>query len=188
MLLFEFTIISKRVILNFKIQSAVGKDITVNELLPAFNSLLKDMEGEVRSAAAAKIQGGLFNCNLFRSISLYHGFLSSYFSAFCAALPPAGREKSIVTHVLPVVKELVTDPNQHVKTALASVIMGLAPILGKDLTMEHLLPIYLTLLRDETAEVRLNIISSLDKVCYSEKHFFVQLSFFEYLSLVLVAN
>lgn len=79
-------------------------------------------------------------------------------------MPPAGREKAILSHIFPVVKELVTDPNQHVKTALASVIMGLAPILGKDLTMEHLLPIYLTLLRDETAEVRLNIISSLDKV------------------------
>lgn len=47
--------------LNFKIQSAVGKDITVNELLPAFSSLLKDMEGEVRSAAAAKIQGNFFS-------------------------------------------------------------------------------------------------------------------------------
>lgn len=41
---------------SFQIQAAVGKDISVNELLPAFNSLLKDMEGEVRSAAAAKIQ------------------------------------------------------------------------------------------------------------------------------------
>lgn len=87
-----------------------------------------------------------------------------FVAEFCAALPAAGREKAILTHVLPVVKELVTDPNQHVKTALASVVMGLAPILGNELTMEHLLPIYLTLLRDETAEVRLNIISSLDKV------------------------
>lgn len=100
---------------------------------------------------------------------LNSSFTLSYIPAFCAALPAAGREKAILTHVLPVVKELVTDPNQHVKTALASVVMGLAPILGKDLTMEHLLPIYLTLLRDETAEVRLNIISSLDKVCFHEK-------------------
>ncbi len=66
--------------------------------------------------------------------------------------------------ILPVVKELVSDPNQHVKTALASVVMGLAPVLGKEMTIEHLLPMYLSLLKDETAEVRLNIISSLDKV------------------------
>lgn len=84
--------------------------------------------------------------------------------AFCAALPPVGRDKAILQHVLPVIKDLVSDPNQHVKTALASTVMGLAPILGCDLTMDHLLPIYLTLLRDETPEVRLNIISSLDKV------------------------
>ena len=35
-------------------------------------------------------------------------------------------------HVLPCVKELVSDANQHVKSALASVIMGLSPILGKN--------------------------------------------------------
>lgn len=97
---------------------------------------------------------------------MYNEQIVMTFAAFCAALPAVGREKAILTHVLPVVKELVTDPNQHVKTALASVVMGLAPILGKDLTMEHLLPIYLILLRDETAEVRLNIISSLDKVSF----------------------
>lgn len=125
------------------------------------------MEGEVRSAAAAKIQGEPFYSQ--ENNLEYNPIL--YFLAFSAALPVNGREKAILTHILPVVKELVTDPNQHVKTALASVVMGLAPILGKDLTMEHLLPIYLTLLRDETAEVRLNIISSLDKVCLYGKYF-----------------
>lgn len=37
-----------------------------------------------------------------------------------------------MTYVLPCVKELVNDTNMHVKSALASVIMGLSPILGKD--------------------------------------------------------
>lgn len=36
-----------------------------------------------------------------------------------------------MTNILPIVQELVGDPNQHVKSALASVIMGLSPILGK---------------------------------------------------------
>lgn len=39
----------------------MGKDIALSDLLPAFNSLLKDMEGEVRSAAAGKIQGNVIN-------------------------------------------------------------------------------------------------------------------------------
>ena len=37
-----------------------------------------------------------------------------------------------MTNILPCVKDLVADANQHVKSALASVIMGLSPILGKD--------------------------------------------------------
>ena len=44
---------------------------------------------------------------------------------------PLAQEEVIMTHLLPCVKELVTDANQHVKSAMASVIMGLSPILGK---------------------------------------------------------
>lgn len=43
----------------------------------------------------------------------------------------------------------MSDANQHVKSALASVIMGLSPILGKDNTVEHLLPLFLAQLKDE---------------------------------------
>lgn len=46
-------------------------------------------------------------------------------------------------------QELVSDTNQHVKSALASVIMGLSTILGKENTIEHLLPLFLTQLKDE---------------------------------------
>lgn len=61
-------------------------------------------------------------------------------------------------------QELVTDGNQHVKSALAGVIMGLSPILGKENTVNHLLPLFLSQLKDECPEVRLNIISNLDCV------------------------
>jgi serine/threonine-protein phosphatase 2A regulatory subunit A len=37
-----------------------------------------------------------------------------------------------MSQILPCVKDMVGDMNQHVKSALASVIMGLSPILGKD--------------------------------------------------------
>lgn len=49
-------------------------------------------------------------------------------------------------------QELVSDTNQHVKSALASVIMGLSTILGKDNTIEHLLPLFLAQLKDEVKE------------------------------------
>ncbi|KAJ8445358.1 hypothetical protein Cgig2_010716 [Carnegiea gigantea] len=61
-------------------------------------------------------------------------------------------------------KDLSSDSSQHVRSALASVIMGMAPILGKDATIEQLLPIFLSLLKDEFPDVRLNIISKLDQV------------------------
>ena len=67
------------------------------------------------------------------------------------------------------------------QSALASVIMGLSPILGKNNTIEHLLPLFLSQLKDECpdvsrnifevkiflnpyCQVRLNIISNLDCV------------------------
>lgn len=46
----------------------------------------------------------------------------------------------------------MSDTNQHVKSALASVIMGLSAILGKDNTIEHLLPLFLAQLKDEVKE------------------------------------
>ena len=54
-----------------------------------------------------------------------------------------------MSEILPIVKDLVNDPNPHVKTALAGVIMNLAPILGQANTTEDLLPLFLIQLKDE---------------------------------------
>uniref|UniRef100_A0AC35TKF7 TOG domain-containing protein n=1 Tax=Rhabditophanes sp. KR3021 TaxID=114890 RepID=A0AC35TKF7_9BILA len=113
---------------------------SVNEFMQSYIALLKDPEAEVRGAAASKLE------------------------SVCGKLPEDGREAILMSQILPVVKDLVGDSNHHVKTSLASVIMGLAPLFNTQNTTENLLPIYLQLLRDETAEVRLNIISSLDKI------------------------
>ena len=40
-----------------QLQKAVGPEITKNDLVPAFQSLLKDCEAEVRAAAAHKVKG-----------------------------------------------------------------------------------------------------------------------------------
>ena len=74
---------------------------------------------------------------------------------------PAGWPESVDGEIVPRIKELAGDASQHVRAALASVVMGLAPTLGKDRTIEHLLPVFLTLLKDEIPEVRLNIIETL---------------------------
>ncbi|KAI6194293.1 Serine/threonine-protein phosphatase 2A 65 kDa regulatory subunit A beta isoform-like protein [Aphelenchoides besseyi] len=123
-----------------EIQEAFKDKITLDEMVSIYTNLLKDTEGEVRDAAASKLH------------------------AFCAALPEPGRKEAVVNEILTVIKPLTSDANQHVKIALASVIMGLAPILGQENTVTHLLLIFLSMLHDDTPEVRLNIISSLDKV------------------------
>uniref|UniRef100_A0A8C4LKS8 Phosphatase PP2A regulatory subunit A/Splicing factor 3B subunit 1-like HEAT repeat domain-containing protein n=1 Tax=Equus asinus asinus TaxID=83772 RepID=A0A8C4LKS8_EQUAS len=123
-----------------ELQKAVGPKITVNDLIPAFQNLLQDCEAEVRAAAAHKVR------------------------ELCENLPTEGRETIITNQILPYRKELVCDTNQYVKSALASVIMGLSTILGKENTIEHLLPLFLAQLKDECPEVCLNIISNLDCV------------------------
>lgn len=56
------------------------------------------------------------------------------------------------------------DTSQYVRAALAGVVMELAPILGKQSTIDQLVPVFLTLLKDQFPEVRLNVISKLDQV------------------------
>ena len=56
---------------------------------------------------------------------------------FCLILEKGVQEQVIMTQLLPCVKELVTDANQHVKSALASIIMGLSPILGKVISAQE---------------------------------------------------
>ncbi|CAN0386663.1 unnamed protein product, partial [Laminaria digitata] len=56
------------------------------------------------------------------------------------------------------------DPSDHVRQALASVMNDMSPVLGKENTINHLLPMLLTLLRDTNPDVRLNIISGLQAV------------------------
>jgi len=78
------------------------------------------------------------------------------------------------------IEDLVSDSSQHVRAALGTQISGLAPILGKqeyvrlqlprqkmltqNRTIDHLLPMFLQMLKDEFPDVRLHIISKLELV------------------------
>ena len=59
-------------------------------------------------------------------------FLSHVCVAFCEALSEDYRVDAILTQLLPCIQQLANDANQHVKSALASVIMGLSPLVGKE--------------------------------------------------------
>jgi hypothetical protein len=76
----------------------------------------------------------------------------------------------LLLQVVPRVKELANDSSQFVRAALAGVVMELAPQLGKQPTIEHLVPVFLNLLRDPYPDVRLNVISKLDQVRGRQQH------------------
>ena len=69
----------------------------------------------------------------------------------------------VTNQILPCVKSLAADTSQYVRSALALVIMELAPLLGKTATIDHLLPLFLSMLGDETPHAQLDIISKLDR-------------------------
>lgn len=102
------------------------------QLLQSFISLLKDVEPEVRTAATANLTRTAKVCT----------------PEHCQLL-------------LPLLQELSQDQSEHVREALALVVLGLAPIVGKEDTMQKLLPTFLLLLRDPHATVRLGMVSEL---------------------------
>lgn len=129
---------------------ALGPAAIRMHLLPAYRDILKDTEPEVQTAAAFEV---------------------TEFVKRVVALPAAGSgQKSgmdlAIDEIFPIVEQLVTDNSPHVRSALASNIMGLAPVLGSDMTLKHLVDLVLALLKDECAEVRLNVIARLDKVSF----------------------
>jgi len=121
-------------------------------LIPAFESLLRDTEAEVRTAAT-------FNLSLV---------------AGCGADIPALNDNAdglSISKSIPVaqrlvqsVASLIDDDNEHVRAALASVATDLAPLLGREEAISRLLPPLMDLLRDPSSEVRLNLISTLSSL------------------------
>ncbi|VDL95122.1 unnamed protein product [Schistocephalus solidus] len=92
-------------------------------------------------------------------------------TAGAGATPSSGAAASgdlqnsfVLQKLLPAICDLNADSNVHVKSKLGLAILGLAPILGRDVTINHLLPIILSQLRDESPDVRLNLISNMEEV------------------------
>ena len=67
----------------------------------------------------------------------------------------------VLTKLLPCINNLAEDTSEHVRAALATTIMGLAPVVGRENTINQLLPLFLRLLRDENSEVMTSQISNL---------------------------
>jgi serine/threonine-protein phosphatase 2A regulatory subunit A len=84
-----------------------------------FAGFLQDSESEVRTIAATRS------------------------GDFCKILDGP----TIVKKILPALKKLATDPFVHVRKALAENLLSIAPLIGGANTSEHVVPMFLTLLK-----------------------------------------
>lgn len=102
-------------------------------LTTVYNNLLNDGEAEVKAAAA------------------------SHLSAVCVHL----RRTALVETVIPSAQRLSTDPSEFVRSFFATEVSLLAPLLGKEDTLAHLIPLLHTLLKDANSEVRLYLFAQI---------------------------
>lgn len=70
----------------------------------------------------------------------------------------------IISKIIPVIRTIVSDDTNYIRckprlhpAALAESLLSLAPVLGKKNTNDQILSFFLTLLRDDCADVRINI-------------------------------
>jgi len=71
-------------------------------------------------------------------------------------------EIDAIQKIVPCLNALAKDPLSHVRTSLAESLLSICPIIGKKGTNDHILQLFLMLLRDEVPEVRVNLFKHLD--------------------------
>lgn len=130
----------------------------MDALVPAYEKLLQDPEAEVRTAATFNLALVARGCKAMVPVPPAGGRPPTEAEMTDYQGPRITAAERLVKRVT----SLTEDDSEHVRAALAMVATELAPILGRDATINHLVPPVLLLLRDAASEVRLNLISSLE--------------------------
>lgn len=130
----------------------------MDSLIPAYEKLLQDPEAEVRTAATFNLALVARGCTAMVPVPPAGGRPPTE----AEMLHYEGPRLTAAERLVKRVTSLTEDDSEHVRAALAMVATELAPILGRDSTINHLVPPVLLLLRDAASEVRLNLISSLE--------------------------
>lgn len=113
----------------------LGESIASKRVLPLFGGLLRDKEAEVRQVAA-RVMADV--CREAKS--------------------------GVMEFVVPHLEALSTDLVPAVRVAFATSVVGLAEPLGKEMAARVLTPIILQLCKDESSEVRDNVVVNIDLV------------------------
>lgn len=132
-------------------------DVTdvMDVLIPAYEKLLQDPEAEVRTAAALNL------ADVARCKARVPAGNVTHLNRVSGGTTEDTSRVSVAERLVKRLTSLTEDDSEHVRAALAMVATGLAPVLGRDATIMHLVPPVLLMIRDAASEVRLNLISSL---------------------------
>lgn len=124
---------------NFaKFAEAFGKEITDNNLIQTFNLLLdiNESEPEVRNAAITSLTESL-------------KFIS---------------DKKICNLILKTIQSSYKEAQVPFKAGVANVLCDMASYVGKSHTLDVIIPIINDLIKDDSSEVRFNVISNMNKI------------------------
>jgi hypothetical protein len=112
-----------------KFAEAFGKEISDNNLIQTFTLLLNDNEPEVKNAAITSLSQSLKNLST----------------------------EKICNLILPTLQNSYADSQTNFKAGVALALCEMSHIVGKDYTISKVMPILTELLKDDNAEVRLNV-------------------------------
>jgi len=66
--------------------------------------------------------------------------------------------------MLPSIQNTYSDPNAQFKAGTANALCEMATFIGKEFTVQKVVPILLDLLKDDNSEVKLNVVNGLVKI------------------------
>jgi serine/threonine-protein phosphatase 2A regulatory subunit A len=113
---------------------------TMESLVPAYEKLLQDPEAEVRTAATFNL-AHVANCKA--SVPVLSNVRPPQEGGMEIT---SSQRTSVAERLVKRVTSITEDDSDHVRAALAMVATELAPILGKESTITHLVPPVLLLL------------------------------------------
>jgi serine/threonine-protein phosphatase 2A regulatory subunit A len=109
---------------------------TKNKIIEIYGQMFNDVEAEIRNLCCINLENMAENF---------------------------GKEEVFV-NVLKQLNKIEKDSACYVRSSLASTILRICPLIGKQNTSEYIFPVFLNLIKDETHEIRLTLIKSLDRL------------------------
>jgi hypothetical protein len=145
------------------LQSALPNDFVKLELVPMLVRLLQDPEAEVKTQATNRLpdvgaplppadRSLIIITNIIPRISELCTDTFVAYDVISLSFMHAPSRPSIIPTIR--ISMIDSSRSQYVRIALANVAMQLAPVLGKDKTVEYLLPTFVRLLKDEVCDLK----------------------------------